>query len=61
MWYNVTMNKQRLEQWYKGELKDGDLTAKEVKKLEKLVFKAVARKVLERPNVFTFAQHDTVQ
>jgi hypothetical protein len=55
------MNKQRLQQWFNGELKDEDLTAKEVKKLEKLVFKAVAKKVLERPSVFTFGQHPTVQ
>lgn len=55
------MNKTRLQRWWDGELKDGDLTPKEVKKLEKLVFKAIAKKMLERPGVFTFAQHRTVQ
>jgi hypothetical protein len=55
------MNKQRLQQWYNGELKDEDLTDKEIKKLEKLVFAAVAKKVLERPGVFTFAPHKTIQ
>jgi hypothetical protein len=60
--------KDRLEAWMKAgmpddidELEKFGITTKDVKKLEKRVMAAVARKMTERPDVFTFAEHRTLQ
>lgn len=52
---------ERLEAWYNGELDDEDLSKADIRELEKRVFKAIARKMLERDDVHTFATHRTVQ
>lgn len=55
------MNDERLHAWFEGELDDDELTDKEVRWLEKRVFKAIAQKMLERPGAMTFAAHPTLQ
>jgi hypothetical protein len=55
------MTDERLQDWLEGRLDDEDLTLKEAKHIEKMVFKAIAKKQLERTDVFTFAQHRNVQ
>lgn len=52
---------ERLEAWYNGDLEDSDLSAKDVRELEKRVFAAIAKKTLERDDVHTFAEHRTLQ
>lgn len=55
------MNTERLQAWFDGEVADDELTDKEVRWLERRVFKAVAQKMLERSDVMTFATHHTLQ
>lgn len=55
------MNDERLRAWFDGELADDELTDKEVRWLEKRVFKAISQKMLDRPDVVTFAAHPTLQ
>lgn len=63
----MKIDKTKIEAWFNGkdtefpEVSDSDLTKDEVKWLEKRVFKAITRKVLARPGVFTFAEHRTLQ
>lgn len=52
---------ERLEAWYNGDLEDDELTKADVRELERRVFKAIAKKMLEREDVHTFATHRTVQ
>jgi hypothetical protein len=52
---------ERLIAWYNGDLEDSELTSKEIQKLEERVFNAVVAKILERPNVYTFAEHRPLQ
>ena len=54
-------NSTRLEAWFKGELSDDELTKKEVRWLQKQVFRAVAEKMLFRDDVHSFAEHKTLQ
>ena len=55
------MEKERLENWYAGELSDDELTDKEVHWLERRVFSAVAKKLQESKDVTVFQEHKTVQ
>lgn len=55
------MSEERLQAWFDGELDDVKLTDAELLWLEKRVFKAIAKKMLERDDVFTFATHQTLQ
>jgi hypothetical protein len=55
------MNYERLKEWFEGKLGDDELTNKEVRWLEKRVFNAISKKMLERPDVITFAAHPTLQ
>ena len=48
------MDQKRVEAWFAKELEDDELTNEEIKWLERAVFNAVARKVLEREGVHTF-------
>lgn len=52
---------ERLEAWYNGELEDDDLSKADIRELERRAFKAIAKKMLERDDVHTFATHRTVQ
>lgn len=52
---------ERLRAWYNGDLEDEDLTAADMRELERRVFKAVSRKILVRDDVHTFPEHRTVQ
>lgn len=52
---------ERLEAWYNGDLEDSDLSAKDLRELERRVFKAIAKKMLAREDVHTFAEHRTLQ
>lgn len=49
-----------MQAWFDGDLLD-ELTDAEILWLEKRVFKAVAAKMLARPDVHTFGQHKTPQ
>ena len=55
------MNAERLRAWTEGELDDDELTDKEVRWLQKRVFKVISEKMLARPDVTTFAEHTTLQ
>ena len=55
------MTEDRLFAWGEGKLDDNKLSDKEVRWLQKRVFKAIAKKMLERPDVVTFAEHQTLQ
>jgi len=55
------MNEQRIQDWLDGKVTDDDLTKKEVKWLEKRVFKAIAAKMLATPGKIVFCQHETLQ
>jgi len=55
------MDDTRLKAWFDGDLEDDELTAAEVRELERRVMDAVARKVLERSDVHTFPEHRSVQ
>lgn len=55
------MSKERLQAWFDGELADVELTDAELRWLEKRIFKAVAKKMLEREDVVTFSPHQTLQ
>lgn len=55
------MDEERLKAWFEGDLEDDELTKKEVRWLEKRVYKAIQRKVFERPGVTLLPEHPTLQ
>jgi O6-methylguanine-DNA--protein-cysteine methyltransferase len=55
------MKSARLELWSNGKLKDEDLTDKEIRFLEKQVFRAVHRALAQNPTKITFRTHRTIQ
>ena len=52
---------ERLTAWYNGEIEYDELTAADIRELERRVFAAITRKVTAREGVHTFPEHQTVQ
>lgn len=57
---------ERLDAWVQAGMSEDDvdkfgITLKDVRRLEKRVMKAIAAKMLQRPDVVTFAEHRTLQ
>jgi hypothetical protein len=45
------MKKSKVEAWFAGEIKDEDLTDKDIEWLQEAVFDAVCNKIIERDKI----------